>query len=177
MKPRVKWVCAILLAACGALGAFAQPAPAFPPISGTDLNGRSLMFPADFSTPCSLVLIPFDMHQQADVDSWRGFVQDARKAHPSLAVFELPTIARGLRVIQFLIANGMRSGIPDRATRAATVPVFTDVAAFARDLGVPTTREMVVLVVAPSGGILARATGRYAADGAASIERVLNAVP
>ncbi len=152
-----------------------QPAPVFPALKGADLNGRSLALPGDFPAPFSLVFVAFQMRQQADVDSWRPFVLEAQKARPSLAVFELPTIARGYRLMQLVIEDGMRSGIPDRETRAATVTVYTDVKAFTRALGIRTTRQIAVLVVTPAGRILGRVSGRYSAEAAASIDKVLSA--
>ena len=113
------------------------------------------------------------MRQQEDVDTARGFVADARSLRPGLAVFELPTIARGYRLMQFVIDNGMRSGIRDRETRAATVTLYTDVGAFTRSLGIQTTRDIAILVVAPTGRILAQATGRFRPETAASIRAAL----
>jgi hypothetical protein len=165
----------IILSMFSVLAAHGQPAPMFPAVKGADLNGRSLTLPGDFPAPFSLVFIAFEMRQQADVDSWRLFVEEARKARPSLAVFELPTIARGYRLMQFVIDNGMRSGIPDRETRAATVTLYTNVKAFARALGIRTTRQIAVQVVTPGGEVLGHVSGRYSAEGAASINKALNA--
>ena len=111
---------AIIISTLAVLASNGQRVSMFPTLKGADLNGRSLALPDDFPAPSSLVFVAFEMRQQADVDSWRLFVEEARKAQPSLAVFELPTIARASRLMQFVIDNGMRSGIPDRETRAAT---------------------------------------------------------
>jgi hypothetical protein len=119
------------------------------------------------------VFVAFEMRQQADVDSWRLFVEQARRTRPDLGVFELPTMARGFRLMQFIIDNGMRSGITDRDARAATVTLYTDVPAFMRATGMESTREIAVLVVTPAGAILARASGRYGEETAAPIERAL----
>jgi hypothetical protein len=166
---------AIILSTLAALTAHGQPAPVFPTLKGADLNGRSLALPRDFPAPFSLVFIAFQMRQQADVDSWRGFVEEAKRMRPSLAVLELPIIARGYRLMQFLIDNGMRSGIPDRETRAATVTLYTNVKALTRALGIRTTRQIAVLVVTPAGEVLGHVSGRYTAEAAASINEVLNA--
>jgi hypothetical protein len=166
---------AIILSTLAAFAAHGQPAAAFPTLKGADLNGRLLTLPRDFPAPFSLVFVAFEMRQQADVDSWRPFVEAARKARPSLAVFELPTMARGYRLMQFVIDNGMRSGIPDRETRAATVTLYTDVKAFTRAMGIQTTRQIVVLIVTPAGKVLGHVSGRYSPETAAPIDTVLNA--
>jgi hypothetical protein len=165
----------ILVSALAALTAHAQPATVFPNIKSADLNGRSLSLPDDFPAPSSLVFVAFEMRQQADVDSWRPFVEQARKKRPALGVFELPTMARGYRLMQFVIDNGMRSGITDRETRAATVTLYTDVTAFTKALGIGSTKAIAVLVVTPAGAILARVSGRYSEEAAVPIERALNA--
>ena len=164
----------ILVSTLAAIAAHGQPAPVFPSIKSADLNGRSLSLPGDFPAPFSLVFVAFEMRQQADVDSWRPFVERERKRRPTLGVFELPTISRGYRLMQFVIDNGMRSGITDRETRAATVTLYTDVAAFRLALGIKSTREIAVLVVTPTGEILARVSGRYTEGAAAPIEKALS---
>jgi len=166
---------AIIRSTLAALAVNGRVAPVFPTLKGADLNGRSLTLPDDFPKPFSLVFVAFEMRQQADVDSWRSFVQEARKARPSLAAFELPTIARAYRLMRFVIDNGMRSGIPDRETRETTVTIYTNVKAFLRALSIRTTRQIAVLVVTPAGKVLAHVSGRYSAEAAASINRALNA--
>jgi hypothetical protein len=166
---------AIILSTLAAFAAHGQPGTVFPTLKGADLNGRSLTLPADFPAPFSLVFVAFEMRQQADVDSWRPFVEAARKARPSLPVFELPTMARGYRLMQTVIDNGMRSGIPDPETRAATVTLYTDVRAFTGALGIETTRQIAVLVVTPAGEVLGHVSGRYSPETAAAIDTVLNA--
>jgi hypothetical protein len=128
---------ASVLSALALLAAHGPPAPVFPTLKGADLNGRSLTLPADFPQPFSLVFVAFEMRQQADVDSWRPFVENARRVRPLLSVFELPTISRGYLLMRFVIDNGMRSGITDREARAATVTLYTDVKAFTGVLGIP----------------------------------------
>jgi parvulin-like peptidyl-prolyl isomerase len=69
----------ILVSALAGLTAHAQPAQVFPNIKSADLNGRSLSLPDDFPAPLSLVFVAFEMRQQADLDSWRPFVEPAQR--------------------------------------------------------------------------------------------------
>jgi len=163
------------MSALAAMAAHGQSLSVFPHIKSADLNGRSLSLPGDFPAPFSLVFVAFEMRQQAEVDSWRPFVDQARSKRPALGVFELPTIARRFRLMQFVIDNGMRSGITDRETRGATVTLYTDVAAFKRALGVKSTKEIAVLVVTPTGEILAHVSGRFSEEAAMPIEKALSA--
>jgi hypothetical protein len=166
---------ALIAFALAAFGVQAQTGPErrFPAVTSTDLNGRAVSLPADFAGPASIVFVAFEMHQQDDVDSWQPFVQKMRQSTPSLGVFELPTISRGYLLMRFIIDNGMRSGISDTATRASTITLYIDVKAFTRDLGLETTKSIAVFVVRPSGEILARASGRYSEEGAATIGAAL----
>ncbi len=168
-------IVALLLAA---LGAHAQDDAQrlFPKTSGQDLNGRDVSLPGDFPGPASLVFVAFEMKQQDDVDSWRTFVQSLKSENPSLATWELPTMARSYVFMRFIIDNGMRSGITDRTARAATITLYIDVKEFTRALGLRDTKQIAVFVVTPSGEILARAMGRFSEEGAVEISRGLKAV-
>jgi hypothetical protein len=73
------------------------------------------------------------------------------------------------------IDGGMRSGIPDNDTRASTVTFSLDVAAFARALGIESTKTITVLLVTPSGELLARTTGLYSPEAAAPLSAVMDA--
>ena len=85
-------------------------------------------------------------------------------------------MARSYLLMRFIIDNGMRSGITDRAARAATITLYIDVKEFTRALGLRDTKQIAVFVVTPSGEILARAVGRFSEEGAAEISRGLKAV-
>jgi len=152
-----------------------QPSGRFPAVTGTDLNGRQVSLPRDFAGPVSLVFVAFEMRQQEDVDTWRAFVTGRRQVDPGLTVLELPTISRGYSLMRFVIDNGMRSGIPETSARASTIPLYLEVKEFMSALGVSTPRQILALVVTPSGEILARASGRFSDDGAAEISRALDA--
>jgi hypothetical protein len=169
---------AVIAFALAAFGAHAQTdtEKRFPEVHGSDLNGREVTLPADIPGPASLVFVPFEMHQQDDVDSWHPFVQKMKEDFPSVGVLELPTISRGYLIMRFIIDNGMRSGIRDESARAATITLYLDVKAFTRDLGLETTKSIAVFVVRPSGQILARAIGRYSEAGASTIRAALEAL-
>jgi hypothetical protein len=164
----------VLALAAGALGAEAPAA--FPPVDGKDLNDTPLRLPADFAAPASLVFVAFERSQQAEVDTWKPFVKEMVARRPGLRFYELPVIGQGYAWLRGVIDGGMRYGIPDPALRASTVTLYIDVPPFARALGVESTKRMTVLVVAPTGEILARSSGRYTAETAAPIEEALKAL-
>jgi hypothetical protein len=168
---------ALIAFALAAFGAHAQtPATAekgFPAVSSTDLNGKAVSLPADFPGPASLVFVAFERRQQEDVDTWKQFAQEVRKSFPSAGVFELPVVGSGYKFMRFVIDNGMKSGIPSAAERAATITLYIDVGKFARDLGLETTKQIAVFVVRPSGEVLARTGGRWSEAGAEIIRKAV----
>ncbi len=171
------WIASVgfVLMAAHAMGQSGAP-PTFPKSSGRNLNGRTLSLPDDFAGRANLVFIAFEMRQQQEVDTWMSFATGMRQAHPGLAVYELPTIGRGYGLIRGFIDSGMRSGIPDNETRASTVTLYLDVGAFARALGIESTRTITVLLVKPSGEILARASGPFSTAASAPLVSALQAM-
>jgi hypothetical protein len=148
----------------------------FPDVSGSDLNGRAVNLPRDFPGPVSFVFVALRLRQQEDVDSWRLFVAKLKDAEPNLAIYELPTLSRGYLLMRSVIDSGMRSGIRERDARASTITLYLNVKDFVRTLGLQTTRQIAVVVVTPSGEILAQTAGRYSEEGAAEISRGLQSV-
>jgi hypothetical protein len=143
--------------------------PSFPKVSGNDLNSRALTLPVDFAGSVDLVFIAFEMRQQQEVDTWKPFAQGMLKAHEGLRAYELPTIGRGFTIIRSFIDGGMRSGIPDNQTRASTVTLYLDVGAFARALGIESTKRITVLLARPSGEVLAKVSGPFSPETAAPL--------
>jgi hypothetical protein len=171
----------LLSLAAGSAGAQAAAGPTapalFPPVEGKDLNDRALSLPADFAGPASLVFVAFERSQQEEVDTWKGFVREMQSLRPGLRFYELPTIGKGYAWLRGVIDGGMRSGIPDPAQRASTVTLYIEVPPFARALGVQSTKSIAAFVVAPSGEILGRSSGRYSEAAAAPLAEALRGLP
>jgi hypothetical protein len=171
------WVAlAGMLLMAGTAIAQGTSASAFPEASGNNLNGSSVSLPGDFAGRVNLVFITFAMRQQPDVDTWKTFAQDALKDRPWMHTYELPVMSRGYGIIRGLIEGGMRSGIPERSTRASTVTLYLDVGAFARALEIQSVRSIAVVLVKPSGEVLARAYGQYSIESAAPLVRALDSI-
>jgi hypothetical protein len=168
-------IASLLLIAAHGVAQSNQP-QTFPPLSAQDLNGKAVALPADFRGALNIVFIPFAMNQQREVDSWQGFVKEARKAHPLLQAYELPTIGKGYGLMRGIIDGGMRSGILDHDAMASTITLYLDVSAFARTLSIQSTKTITVLLVNPAGEILARVTGPYSAKAAEELSAALEAM-
>ena len=148
----------------------------FPNVTGSNLNGKTFQLPGDFHAPASLVFIAYQREQQGDIDSWKSAVTDLRRRYPFLGEYELPTLSRNITLFRGFIDGGMRRGIPDTATRAATITLYIDKHAFNKTLEIGDERAIVIVLVKPDGTILWRTTGDYAPGKVAGLNAVLAAL-
>ena len=143
----------------------------FPQVTGENLAGRPFALPREFEGDINLVVVAFKRQQQQDVDTWMPFLKTLARRRPAVRVYEIPTLGRGYRFMRGIIDGGMRSGIPDSATRAATITLYIDKAPFKRSLALNDEDHIYVLLVDRSGHVHARAAGRYEPAAAAALER------
>ena len=146
-----------------------------PQVIGSNLLRERLSLPQDFKGQLNLLFVPFQQWQQMEVDSWLHFTSQLEQAFPGLAHYELPTIQKMPSISQWFINSGMRAGIPNHQTRAQTVTLYIDKAAFRRDLEI-TDEQHITLLLADSGGeILWRERGAYSPEKGAALTQTLQA--
>jgi hypothetical protein len=133
----------------------------FPRVAGSNLEGWKFTLPFDLEGKLNVVVIAFKREQQADVDTWMPFLGKLAAAHPELRVYEIPTLARGYRLMQSFIDGGMRRGIPNAAVRAATITLYIDKAPFKRALRISDENRIHVLLVDRDGRVHWRAEGTF----------------
>jgi hypothetical protein len=71
------------------------------------------------------------------------------------------------------LREGMRGGIPDAPTRARTITLHLDKAAFRRSLAIPNENDIHLLLLDAAGLILWRSTGPWTAAGGSALETAL----
>ena len=155
-----------------ARGETAPPAlPArFPVVAGDNLNGKTFRLPGDLEGEMNVVVVAWEREHQSTVDTWLPTLAALAKTHPTLRYYEVPVIGVLPKIAQSFIDNGMRSGIPDIRTRAITITLYTDRAAFRKSLRLPSEKTIYVLLVDKMGAIHWRGEGAFtAAQGAALI--------
>lgn len=133
----------------------------FPRAVGSNLEGRTFALPFDLEGKRNVVLVAFKREQQADVDTWMPFLKTTAAAHPELRVYEVPTLARGYRLMQSFIDGGMRRGIPDAAVRDATITLYINKAPFKRALRIADEDRIHVLLIDRDGRVYWRAAGPF----------------
>ena len=145
----------------------------FPNVTGQNLNGKTFNLPADFQGPASIVYVAYLRDQQAQVDSWKTFVNDVRRRFPAIGEYEVPTLSKGNRLFRGFIDGGMRRGIPDSATRDVTITLYIDKAPFNQSLAIASEDAIAVLLVKPDGAVLWRASGEYDPAKSAGLDAAL----
>jgi hypothetical protein len=160
--------------AVGRAGVTSDSVRQFPRVEGTNLGGRRFSLPGDFEAAFNVVLVAFRREQQADVDSWLPFLREQRIVERGARVYELPTLNRSYRWMRGFIDGGMARGIPEKATREATITLYIDKGPFKQGLAIDVEDRICTLVVARDGRVLWRADGRFTPTAGAALIAVLD---
>ncbi len=151
----------------------AGPPGRLPRLSGRSLDGRHYQLPDDLAGERTFIVAAFRREQQALVDGWLPWLIDLEERRPDVAVNELPILSCGYSPARWFIDAGMARGVGTDAARARTVTVYTDVGRAVRELGLPGTDTIGVLLVDRSGDVLAREQGGFDDEKATRLTAVL----
>jgi hypothetical protein len=157
-------------------GATVDSVRQFPRVEGTNLDGRRFSLPADFEAEFNVVIVAFRREQQADVDSWLPFLAEQKVRELGIRVYELPTLNRSYRIVRGFIDGGMSRGIPEKATREATITLYIDKSPFKKALAISTEDRIIAMVVARDGRVLWRADGRFTTANGTELTVALDAL-
>ena len=153
----------------------------FPSVKATSLTNKPYQLPRDLEGELNLVIVAFKQWQQDWVDTWIPSLQSLAYQHKNLRVYEMPTMSRFNGIYRFMIDNGMRAGIPDKAVRAATLCAYIDVPPFAQALQLPGRDSIYLFLLDRAGEILWRGQGAFdqaqCDELAATVERLTSAMP
>jgi hypothetical protein len=145
----------------------------FPKVKGQNLEGRKFNLPEDFEAKLNLVAIAFYGNHQELVNTWLPAVGRLTSKHAGLKFYEIPTLSKENGLARAFIDGGMRSGIPEKATREVTITLYLDRASFLQSIGETSDRTIYTLLVNQKGEILWRGQGAYTKTQEDSLEKVL----
>jgi len=145
----------------------------FPTISGSNLERRTFNLPADFEGELNLVAVAFLREHQDLIDTWAETAERLTQADSRLRFYEVPVLSEANGMFSFVIDGGMRAGIPSRATREATITLYTDREAFLKTAGLPGPQTIYLLLTDRSGKIFWRGQGAYTEAQGASLEEAI----
>ncbi|MFO7943047.1 MAG: hypothetical protein R6U51_01925 [Anaerolineales bacterium] len=138
--------------------------PHFPVVSGFNLERQEFEFPRDFEGELNLVILPFEMRQQEDVNTWVPTVQELERSFPGFVYYELPTIYKLPTLSRTFINESMRAGIPDQKARERTITLYLDKETFKEALGIGSEEVIHLFLVNQEGDIFWEGEGVYAED-------------
>ena len=145
----------------------------FPKVSGSNLEGRKFQLPGDLEGEINLIFIPFQRWHQDWVDTWVPSAKEIMQKFAGLRYYELPTLPRMNFVYRMSLDYGMKTGIPDRSAREATITLYLDKEAYRRALDIPNEETVVVMLITRQGEILWRTEGPCSPEKAADLERAV----
>ena len=149
----------ILLVLAMSWGVRAAEPVVFPTISFDNLSKDRLTLPADFKGNRNLLLLYFDLTQQRDIDDWNTIVDRWRASDPSLASYTLLVSPQKNFLSRWWQNASMRSASPDASRWPTTLPIYVNKRAFERKLGIPSEKQVILLLMDREGHVLNRVSG------------------
>ena len=132
-----------------------------PPLSGRSLDGRHHHLPGDLRAQHTFIVVAFRREQQALVDQWLPWLVDLEERRADVAVYELPVLSSAYS--PGALVHRRRHGTRRRDRRRARPDDhgLHRRREGRRELGLPGTDTIGVLLVDRSGRILAREHGGF----------------
>jgi hypothetical protein len=139
----------------------------FPSLDAKSLLGVTKRLPDDLPAERTLLLLAFRQWQQRQVDAWivraaeAGWAPDLSTATGPVrgAVIEVPCLARHWSIGRAVIDGGMARSIGIPEVLARTWTAYTDVGRVQRALGIASSDNIWVGVLAPTGDVVVEAFG------------------
>lgn len=149
-----------------------------PTISGSNLAGQTQTFPAAFTKPYQLVVMPFDRDQQTRVLDFVPLFQELSASRPDLGYYSLAALPDLAAPIRLLVSGGMNAIVTDPAVReAAYIFYLEDQPAFLQALGLPDAESIQVFLFDQTGHVLWQTSGSFTPEMAEDIRGAIAELP
>ncbi len=145
-----------------------------PKVEGSNLTRKKMVFPDDFTGEFNLVFIAFLRQHQDLIDEWVPYVEQLAKEFPGLHYYEFPTLPRKGFLYRTFLNEGMRAGIPDKATRDRTVTLYLNKRTFRQALDINNEQSMWVYIFNKVGDVLWRVEGKLNEENGRSLREYLS---
>lgn len=143
----------------------------FPAVTGEALDGTPFAAPRDIAGGRMVALFGFALDHRTELESWIPFLDEvARAGKVRVRLFVplgVPKLLRGSLV------GAMKAGVTQPELRASTIPLFVDVEAFCRALGIAERTHLNVLLIEPDGSVAWRGTGSFTDAARAALTQAL----
>jgi hypothetical protein len=144
----------------------------FPAVSGEALDGTPFAAPRDLASGRMVALVGFALEHRTELETWVPYLDALVRSRPGVRArlflgIGVPKLMRGA------IVAAMKAAVGAPELRASTIPLFVDVDAFARELGIADRTHLTILLVEPDGRMTWRGSGPYSEATGASLTAAL----
>jgi len=146
--------------------------PRFPPVAGEALDGTDFVAPRDLAAGRTVAMVGFVLEHKPELESWVPYVDALVRSRSDVRA----RLFIGLGTPKWLrrgILTAMKAAVQAPELRASTIPLFVDVEAFARSLGISDRAHLTLLLVEPDGRITWRGSGPFSNAAGASLTAAL----
>ena len=130
----------------------------FPTIETQDLNEQMIIFPDDFSSGGTLLVMAFKRELADKLKLWQERVEALLADYPTLPWYQIPVIDDPGVVVRGFIFGGMKLGMPSEL-RANTAILFPDTTWFKQSLRIFNEDVVHGMLVDNRGTVLWRHSG------------------
>jgi hypothetical protein len=149
-----------------------------PTITGSNLAGQTQTFPAAFTQPYQLVVMPFNRDQQTRVLDFVPLFQELSASRPDLGYYSLAALPDLSAPIRLLVTGGMNAVMSDPAVReAAYIFYLEDQPAFLQALDLPDTDAIRVYLFDQAGHVLWQSSGDFSPELVDAIRKAIQELP
>jgi hypothetical protein len=148
----------VLLALATATAVRAAEPIVLPTVSFDNLSKNRVTLPADLHSDRNLLLLYFDLTQQADVDHWNEIIDRWRASDSSLTSYTSLVSSQKNFLSRWWQNASMRSA-SDSSRWATILPLYVNKHAFEHKLEIPSEKQVVLLLLDRKGHVLSRVSG------------------
>jgi hypothetical protein len=144
----------------------------FPAVAGDALDGTHFVTPRDLAIGRTVAMIGFVLEHKPELESWVPYIDMLVRSRPDVRA----RLLIGLGTPKWMrrgILTAMKAAVQAPELRASTIPLFVDVEAFARSLGISDRAHLTLLLVEPDGRITWRGSGPFSDAAGASLAAAL----
>jgi len=144
----------------------------FPAAAGEALDGTQFVAPRDLAVGRTVVMVGFTLEHKPELESWVPYIDGLVRSRPDVRA----RLLIGLGTPKWLrrgVLTAMKTAVHAPELRASTIPLFVDVEAFARSLGISDRAHLTLLLVEPDGRITWRGSGPFSEAAGASLRAAL----
>jgi hypothetical protein len=129
-----------------------------PTVSFDNLSKNRVTLPADLHSDRNLLLLYFELTQQADVDNWNGIIDRWRASDPALISYT-SLVSSQKNFLSRWWQNASMRNASDSGRWPTTLPLYVNKHTFEHKLDIPSEKQVVLLLVDRKGQVLSRVSG------------------